>query len=237
MHQPKAKSKRQLVGRLDKVKKEKAPITSNNMPAKAGIQTGIRAKSAETNIYECGLLENEKGKVYHEIVNKIGTLDQEIHMARVFLRRAFLAQKRQDEARELLVKYENDPDKWIEIAAKYHYITITKFETKQGSFRETMTPEIRREFQDKSYKRITRNKTDYSNTIRKYTNIIKNLEAQRKELMENQKDVSEEFIAAIADDLRSFTTAIAATMPRNTEFGKGNYGKLKKAVEDEETDE
>lgn len=184
------------------------------------------AKKRNVNIYEVGLLEDEKGAVYSDIVDKMGSLDQEIHMTRIFLRRAYWAQKRQTEARALLRKNKTNYDKWIPIGVKYDYISVRKYEHKDGTLH--MTPEVKRELQDIVWKRVFRRKNDYTREIRAYTNMLRSLEGQRKDLMENQRDATEEYIAAIAGDLRLFSESVQITMPGKTMFGQGNYNKLKK---------
>jgi len=208
----------------------KSRPVSPSAGASGPLQNGVRAK---TNIYEIGLLESEKGKVFEDIVKEIGTLDSELHMARLFLRRGYAAQKNMEEAREAIARNKDNPDKWILIANKHGYMRLDRYEILPNG-RLNTTPEIRRELQDKAYERIHRRKNSFAREIRQYSNIVKNLEKQRKELLDNRGDSSEEFIRELAGSLRAFTDTVTNKIHNGASFCTGNYPNLKPRKHDSE---
>lgn len=175
------------------------------------IQHGIYA--------DVGLLDDEY-PVYDSITAQVGTLNEEIHMARVKLRRAYKAQRRLEEAREAMAEAVNDREQWLQIAIAHRVLTLDELETKEGQ--HLVGQGDGRELEDYTDNKLVRKVHDYTTEIRQFTILIQRLEQARKELVEGGTG-GDDFVRQLAEDLRGFETNAMPLMPGSAELGAGNY--------------
>jgi hypothetical protein len=175
------------------------------------IQYGIYA--------DVGLLDDEY-PVYEGIQGVIGTLNEEIHMARIRLRRCYRAQARLDQVRDEMALLVNDREAWLEFALGNGVLTLAEVETKEGQ--ALVGDQYEKYLEDYANHKLVKKVHDYSDEIRKFTQLILRLEAQRKEIMASGTG-GEDFVRQLAEDLRGFNDKAAALMPGGGQLGAGNY--------------
>jgi hypothetical protein len=183
-------------------------------PKTAGIKYGIYA--------DVGLLEDEY-PVYDGIQGQIGTLNEEIHMARIKLRRCYKAQARLDQVRDEMALLVNDREAWLEFALGNGVLTLAEVETKEGQ--ALVGDQFEKYLEDYAKHKLVKKVHDFSTEIRHFTTLILRLEAQRKELMEGGTG-GEDFVRQLAEDLRGFNDNAMALVPGTGSLGTGNYPEL-----------
>jgi|GEM_PF-2548628 len=193
-------------------------------------QTSEKARKASLKhgIYsEGGLLEDEYA-VYDTIQNVIGTLNHELSMVRISLRRAYNAQQKIEKAKEELAAVADDRDAFLKVAVSHRIITLKQIEDQEGQ-------EVLQDEKGESYlqqvvrSKITRIVHDYNADILRFTKAIRELEQARKELLETE-DFGEDFVRQLAEDLRRFTLNADKTVPGEIiVMGTGSYKGLSPA--------
>lgn len=185
-------------------------------PKTAGIKFGIYA--------DVGLLPDEY-PVYEGITGTIGTLNEEIHMARIKLRRCYKAQARLDQVRDEMALLVNDREAWLEFALGNGVLTLAEVETKEGQ--ALVGDQYEKYLEDYANHKLVKKVHDYSTEIRHFTTLILRLEAQRKELLEGGTG-GEDFVRQLAEDLRGFNDNAMGTLPVDNGggLGSGNYPEL-----------
>jgi hypothetical protein len=181
-----------------------------------------KAKEASINygIYRDGILENEK-PLYQEIVEQIGTIEQEINMARLKLSRAYRAQRDLEALREEMAQASDDKDTWIALTHKYNLLFMNSVDEEITRVENEGTGEIINTIKSKVKKKIG----DYTPEIKSFTRLIARLEEQRKALSENAPN-KEDMIRDIARDLRDFGYQALKLIPNGDQFGAGNYNDM-----------
>ena len=124
----------------------------------------------------------------------LGTIEDELRMARVKLNRAWEAQKKWEEQQE------RDPST-LDVEGVHE--TLSQGTDDKGKKIASMT------------RRTIRRKRDFSDEIAKFTRLVANLEKLRAELLSHEK--SEDFIGSVAEKLRAFTEQAEATVPEVAE--------------------
>jgi hypothetical protein len=181
------------------------------------------------NIYASGMTEEEK-TLCPEITKSLGSLDDEIIMLRLRLRRLYYLERNYTKARAEYDANINNPERWIDIAVKYHFMDVDRFEIERGTGVVKCTPEEERHLQDVAQQRITWKVRDYSAEIERLTKLIGLVEVQRKELNDSANGATDSgTIRAIADDLRKFFDNATVKFAGSVQMGSGNYPDLKKS--------
>jgi len=211
--------------------RDKCRIHLKNADGKGGIRDnpkkvreGHAKKVIVHGIYaDVGLLADEY-PVYEGITGRLGTLNEEINMARVKLRRCYAAQKKLDEAQDALAKAAGDRNRFIEVAIAHKLLSVKQVE--QSTDMEWVGPRGKKVLEEIAKSKILRRVRDFSEEIYNFTKLIQRLEQARKELMENA-EVGDEFVQKLADDLRMFTDAADKLVPVTlADAGSGNYPEL-----------
>lgn len=209
----------------------KCRIHLKNADGKGGVKDNpekVREARAEKvivhGIYaDVGLLAEEY-PVYEGITGKLGTLNEEINMARVKLRRCYAAQKKLDEAQEALAAAVGDRKKFIEVAIAHKLLTVKQVEEQTDM--DWAGPRGKKVLVEIAKSKVMRRVRDFSEEIYNFTKLIQRLEQARKELMENA-EMGDEFVQKLADDLRMFTDAADKLVPVTlADAGSGNYPEL-----------
>lgn len=183
----------------------------------------VRKSRTQYGIYaDVGLLDDEY-PVYEGIQGKIGTLDEELHMARVKLRRAYKAQHDLENAKDELAAAADDKEKFIRVAISHKLLSIDTLEDKTDSM--AMGNKDDRYLEDIAKSSMIRRIRDYSDDIHRFTRLIKKLEQARKELLETE-DWGDDFIRKLAEDLRLFFEKANVTIP-SSGLGSGCYPELR----------
>ncbi len=191
-------------------------IKDEHAPRVASIKTGIHtSKKAEESIYASSALLTDELPVYDSVTNKLGTLDDELTMARIKLRRAYKAQKELDEIKDSL-QYAAAADKreFINLAAKNKLITQDHAQMYLDASDEHF------QLTDFAKTRIIHRLCDYSDEIAKFTELVKKLETARKELLATT-DMGDDVVRRLAEDLRAFGENADGLM--QDQMGTGNY--------------
>lgn len=189
------------------------------LAGKANLKHGIYS--------ERGLMEDEHA-IYDTIQNTIGTLDHELNMARITLRRAYNAQRKIEAARDELAAVADDREEFLRIAVSHKIVTLKQIEDQEGQ-------ELIKNKDGSSYledvvkSKITRIIHDYNVDILKFTKSIRELEQARKELLETE-DFGDDFVRKLAEDLRRFSLNADQTMQGEMiVMGTGSYRGLNPA--------
>ena len=179
------------------------PMANGRCRIHGGINKGPPKGSKNPTIhglYSIGLHDYEK-PIYEEI--GLGTLDDELKMAKIRLRRAHKAQRMWEEQRGA-VGIEVDKGEVGKKARKYLHVrsievTSGKYYTKDGEEREV------------SNKKVIRSKRDFSQEIVRLTKLVADLEIKRKELIGDamNKDKVHELVLSF----REFSDEAMATLP------------------------
>jgi len=146
---------------------------------------------------------------------KLGTLDEEIRMLKLKLRRAYIAQKMWLEQRGLVNKdLERDTD---EPPPKRTRLVRTKEELEARHHLNLNSVEINKailhdregEPHIKVSKKVLKKKEDYSQEIRALSKLIGQLEIRRKDLLQQSQDA----IKDLVQGLRKFSDDALRTLP------------------------
>lgn len=136
---------------------------------------------------------------------EIGSLQDEIKMVRLLLRRAMRAQFLWEVVRGDIARSPDGTVRDAMLASGLWDIEELVTETGISGYDKDGVPlEI-----DKS--KIVRRKTDFHDEIRQYARLLHRLEGQHQQLQEEKAD--EDTVARLAEDLRMFTDNMAATLP------------------------
>jgi len=167
---------------------------------KAGAPKGNKNK-LKHGIYGVGLHADEY-EIYDSI--ELGTLDEEIRLARVRLRRCLRAQRWWEEQRNKV----HEEIELGELAGEYgkKHLDITSVEERKGTYLNKDGEE-----KDTWQRKILRSKIDYQKEIRASTNLIKELEKTRKELQEKMAD--KDFMEKVVGLFRDFSSDAIGTLP------------------------
>lgn len=176
---------------------------------------------------DVGLLDDEY-PVYDGIMAVLGTLNEEIHMARVRLRRAYAAQRRLDAARTALADAAHDKEEFIRVAIAHQLLTVDEIEEHDGQV--LVGPKDDKYLEDVAKSKVVKKLHDYSQDIYKFTQLIGRLEQARKELMASGTG-GEDFVRQLAEDLRDFNDNAMGLVPVDGGggLGSGNYPGLAEA--------
>lgn len=129
----------------------------------------------------------------------IGTLEQELKLLRVQLRRALLAQRNYELVMESLGEFREDPD-----AADIPPELLRLLEFQDYEFK------IDIEDQEKQVKKFLRRKRDYQQEIARWAALIAKVEIAHKDLLKSDM-FGVDTLERMAEDLRKFSDAAAAT--------------------------
>jgi len=174
-------------------------------------EKGAHHPAVSVGIYaDVGLLDNE-GTIYADVQNQIGTLTEELNMARIKLRRAYQAQKQLDNVKDALSAAAGNKDEFIRVALTHKLLTVDQLEDYAG--REPVGSWNDRYLEDITKHRMIRKVRDYSDDIRKFSKLVKELEQAQKELREtvNMGD----YVEQIAIDLDMFFRNADKTIPKS----------------------
>ena len=178
------------------------------------IQYGIYA--------DVGLLPDEY-PIYPGVVQKLGTLDEELHMARIKLRRCYKAQAHWEMARVELSRVIDDSDAYLALAKEFGVLDLDELNSKSGSvYVPSGVKGVPGEIEDVATTRMRRKIHDYATEIIKFTNVIRNLETDRAELLAGGTG-GDDYVRQLSEDLRDFDANATDSMPGGDAFGSGNY--------------
>jgi len=183
----------------------------------------LPAKKASTvhGIYADVALLDDEYPVYPGIQGTIGTLDEELHIARITLRRVLKAQRNLEAVRADLANAAYDKDEFLRVAISHKLLTVEEIE--EHSNRSYSDPNDDDNYFEIAKSKMVRKIQDYSKDIRKYTDLVRKLEQARKELLETE-DWGEDFVRKLAEDLRRFAAnADHITIGGEITMGKGSY--------------
>lgn len=167
-----------------------------------GTQSGPRdrlvrpAKSLARGLYSDVLFPWEED-VYAACA--IGTLEQELKLLRVQLRRALLAQRNYEIVMESLGEFREDPE-----AADIPPELLKLLEFQDYEFK------IEQEEQEKQVKKFLRRKRDYQSEIARWASLIAKVEIAHKDLLKSDM-FGVDTMERMAEDLRMFSSAAVAT--------------------------
>jgi len=181
-----------------------------NVPAPKGHQRALKH-----GLYVKGLLKEEQELIPHV---KLGTVDEEITMLKIKLRRAYIAQRmwieQRDKAEQELI--DADPGdspkpkrtKLVrsreELEARKSYFHISSIEVvKSVVYDDAGIPHTN--FTKKTLKK----KEDYSAEIKSLSRLISNLEMKRKEL----SDEGEDAVKNLVKEFRDYAAQAEQTLP------------------------
>jgi len=184
-----------------------------NVPAPKGSKRALKH-----GLYSKGVLDDEKELLPHI---KLGTLDEEITMLKLKLRRAYIAQKLWlqqkgyveeqldgnpedlvvEPVRRLVRTQEELELKKLGVSDFFH---ISSVETSSSKvYDETGTPHYNYS------KKVLKKKDDYSQEIRALSKLIGQLELRRKELLEQDEDT----VKNLVKGFRDFAEQAEQTLP------------------------
>ncbi|KKN33856.1 hypothetical protein LCGC14_0799360 [marine sediment metagenome] len=168
-------------------------------------------------------LHDEEYPIYPGIIQQLGTLDEELNMARVKLRRCYRAQLHWEQVKDELSGALGDSGLYMQIALDNHILELDELNTKDGSVYVPSGEEgVPGEIKDVSTTRMRRKIHDYSLEIQQYTKLIRSLEATRVDLLAAGTG-GEDYVRKLSEDLRDFQEGTTDSMPGGAEFGAGNY--------------
>lgn len=190
------------------------PAKHNGTTRAAPIQYGIYA--------DVGLLDDEY-TVYPGVVQKLGTLDEELHMARIKLRRVYKAQAHWERVRDDMARVIDDPDSYLTMAKDHGVLELDELETKAGTaYVPSGVKGVPGELEDVATTRMKRKIHDYAAEILKFSNMIRNLETARVELLAGGTG-GEDYVRQLSEDLRDFDSNATGSNPGGAAWGAGNY--------------
>jgi len=188
-----------------------------------GKTVGEAAIAVTVGIYADVGLHDDEYPIYDGIVQKLGTLDEELHMARIKLRRCYKAQLHWEEVRDDLAGVMDNPDAYMQMAVDHNILELDEITTQDGkAYVPSGEKGVPGEIEDVASVRMKRKIKDYASEIRSYSNLIRTLEATRVELLASGTG-GDDYVRQLSEDLRDFEAGAQATMPGGTNFGAGNY--------------
>jgi hypothetical protein len=132
---------------------------------------------------------------------KTGTLEEELKLLRIQLRRAAIAQKNYEIVMDALGEWREDPDN-VEVPPElFALLEIDTYEWHKST-EDHKTSEVRK---------MLRRKRDYQREIRQWVGLIAKLEAVHKELLKSEL-FGVDTLGRMADDLRQYTQNAISTM-------------------------
>ena len=172
-------------------------------------------------LYVKGVLDDEKELIPHI---KLGSVDEEITMLKLKLRRAYIAQKLWLEQRGLVEKQMeqvNDSDDLCTERPRRRLVrSVKELEAKrQGKsafFFISTVDETHSKVHDQEgnvhynySKKVLKKRQDYTSEIKSLSRLISHLEMKRKELLEQSGDV----IRSLVQGFRDFADKAVGTLP------------------------
>ena len=187
-----------------------------NVPPPKGSKRALKH-----GLYSKGVLKDEEGLLPHI---KLGSLDEEISMLKLKLRRAYIAQKLWMEQRGLVEKeieaeydsFDNDEE-----PPKRRLVrTVEELEAKRAGLSnffpistvETSRSKVYDQEGNPHYnysKKILKKKEDYSAEIKSLSRLIAHLEMRRKELLSQSEDT----VKNLVKGFRDFAEQAEQTLP------------------------
>jgi len=181
-----------------------------NVPAPKGHQRALKH-----GLYVKGLLKEEKKLIPYV---KLGTVDEEITMLKIKLRRAYIAQKIWIQQREVVEQELTDADPGDLPKPKRTKLvrSIEELEARKNPFHISSIEIIKSVVHDELgfphtnfTKKTLKKKEDYSAEIKSLSRLISNLEMKRKELL----DQSEDTVKNLVKEFRDFASQAEQTLP------------------------
>ena len=184
-----------------------------NVPAPKGSKRALKH-----GLYSKGVLDDEKELLPHI---KLGTLDEEITMLKLKLRRAYIAQKLWLQQRGYVEEQlDGNPEDLVVEPVRRLVRTQEELELKKLgvsdffhiSSVETSSSKMYDEEGTPHYnysKKVLKKKDDYSQEIRALSKLIGQLELRRKELLEQDEDT----VKNLVKGFRDFAEQAEQTLP------------------------
>jgi len=191
---------------------------TNKGPKKQKVKKERQRDSVVHGIYAHNYYLEGETQAYAEVLTKIGSLDEEINLNRMMLRRVSSYQSKLDAARMDLLEVANDKEEFIRVALAHKLLTVKEIEDQEGQV--PIGDREGRYLTEIAKSRMIRKVENFNSEIRKYTQTIKRLEQARKEFLETE-DWGEDFVRKLAEDLRKFSSNADSTVPMG--LGSGNY--------------
>ena len=127
---------------------------------------------------------------------QIGTLEEELKLLRIQLRRAVLAQKNYETVMEALGEWREDPEAAEIPPELFKHLELDGYEYTKKECKEGVP--------DEEVRKMLRRKRDYRREIQQWVKLIANLEVARQQLMQSAF-FGTDAMEKMATDLRAFT--------------------------------
>lgn len=186
-----------------------------------------KKKNTVHGIYADVALLDDEYPIYPGIQGKIGTLDEELHTARIMLRRSLKGQCNLEAVKDDLARAAYSKDEFIRVALSHKLLTVDEVEDTEDQ--SIVGSKEDRYLENIAKSKMVRKIQDYSKNIHKFTELIKRLEQARKEILETE-DWGEDFVRRLAEDLRKFSIhADQALSEKSPIIGSGSYDHINPA--------
>jgi len=151
-------------------------------------------------LYEAGLHEEEK-VIYDTIM--LGSVDEELKMLKIKLRRCHRAQRMWEEQR---IEVNEELEDTLTGDKTRNHFDVESVEEHAGHYLDKKGKKHRI-----SKRKIIRSKKDFSADILRYTRLVADLEIKRKELIQGLGD--KDFIEKMVKEFRGFSDGAVGTLP------------------------
>jgi hypothetical protein len=183
--------------------------------------------AVKNSIYaKVGLLPDEYDD-YEAVMQSVGSLEEEITMAKFKLRRSYKAQAAWELVRGELAGIA-DPKEYLDRVIELGIVDFAEIQEKHadipflvGSDNDPQGKwvDVREEIEQK----LIRRKTDFVREIKDFSKLVNILTNTRMALLESQAGKGDDYLREMAQGLRDFNEEVSGMMPDGVEWGAGNY--------------